>query len=272
MSNLLKRLLTAAVAIPILLWLIYLSPFPTFIVFVMFVAVVSAREYYSIVSRDSRRLAWFGPILSASIVAAFNFFPDDFRVWGSLIAVLPVIALLAFLFNLKDLRDVPRLSGSLALGYLYTGVLPALVALIHQFPDHGPDCIILLLTIAFLGDTGAYTAGRIFGRHPMYAAVSPKKTWEGAVGGLLSSSGAVVIAHFWYLPEIPLVAGIVLGVVLGAFGQAGDLCESMLKRAFDVKDSGRLLPGHGGMLDRIDAALFAAAGLYVALTWFPLLP
>ena len=135
---------------------------------------------------------------------------------------------------------------------------------VHQIIRGLPE---LTFSIAFLGDTGAYFTGRALGRHKLYPALSPKKTWEGAVGGLASSAGAAAIAHFWYLPELPLIPGLILGAAAGAMGQAGDLCESMIKRAHGVKDSGTLLPGHGGMLDRIDALLFAAPVLYIGLLW-----
>jgi phosphatidate cytidylyltransferase len=271
-SNLAQRILTAAIAVPALLWFVYWAPPVAFGLLVVAAAVICAREFYGIVAKTSRRLVWLGPIVSASIVVALGLFPGDPRVWAAVAALLPLLALLFFLIKPGDLSAVPPLAGALALGSLYTGVLPALVGLIHRVPEHGPDCIVLLLTISFLGDTGAYAAGRLFGRHPLYPAVSPKKTIEGSVGGLVASAGAALLASLWYLPELPILTGLVLGLLLGALGQAGDLCESLLKRAYGVKDSGRLLPGHGGLLDRIDATLFAACGLYLALVFLRLLP
>jgi phosphatidate cytidylyltransferase len=270
-SNLLQRVLTAVVAVPVLLYLVYWAPPLAFTALVVLAAIISAHEFYKIVAADVTRLAWLGPALSAAIVVALVFFSDDPRAWAAVAAGLPVVALLTFLVKPGDLSTVPPRAGALALGALYTGVLPALVALIHRVPEHGPDCIVLLLTISFLGDTGAYAAGRLFGRHKLYPAVSPKKTVEGSIGGLAASAGAALLASLWYLPELPIASGIGLGLVLGALGQAGDLCESLLKRAYGVKDSGRLLPGHGGLLDRIDATLFAACGLYLALLFLPLL-
>lgn len=271
MSNLLKRVLTAVVAVPLLVYLIYWAPPLAFTGLVVLAAIISAREFYKIVAAGVRRLAWLGPALSGAIVAVLALWPDDPRAWASIVAGLPLVALLAFLVKPGDLSTVPSRAGALALGTLYTGVLPALVALIHRLPEHGPACIVLLLTVSFLGDTGAYAAGRLFGKHKLYPAVSPKKTVEGSVGGLVASAGAALLASLWYLPELPIVTGFALGVALGALGQAGDLCESLLKRAYGVKDSGRLLPGHGGLLDRIDATLFAACGLYLALLFLPLL-
>lgn len=268
-SNLAQRLLTAAVGIPILLALIYPAPAWVWVLFVMGVAAVSAHEYYRIVVADSRRMPWVGVLGSWAIIAPVSFFTEDPRVWISVTAGLPLLALLTMLVNPGEMAQVPRRAGLLALGLLYTGLLPAFVALL-RLQRHGSHLIILVLAIAFLGDTGAYFAGRFLGRHKMYPSVSPKKTWEGSVGGLIASAGAAAVAHYWFLPELPLVHGLVLGVVLGALGQAGDLCESMLKRAYDVKDSGRVLPGHGGMLDRIDALLFAAPGLYIYVRWFEL--
>jgi phosphatidate cytidylyltransferase len=270
-SNLLQRVLTAAVAVPLLIWLVYWAPPLAFTGLVVLAACLCAREFYSIVATGVRRLAWLGPALSGGIVAALTFFPEDPRAWAAIAASLPVAALLVFLVKPGDLSKVPPLVGAMALGTLYTGVLPALVALLHRVPEHGPDLIVLLLTISFLGDTGAYAAGRLFGRHKLYPAVSPKKTVEGSLGGLVASAGAALLASLWYLPELPVIPGLALGIGLGALGQAGDLCESLLKRACGVKDSGRLLPGHGGLLDRIDATLFAACGLYLILLFTPLL-
>ncbi len=268
-SNLAKRLLTAFVGIPILLALIYVAPPYIWAIFVMAVAAVSAREYYRIVLADSKRMPWVGVLGSWAIIGPVTFFADDVRVWISVAAGLPLVSLLTMLAKPGDMKEVPKAAGLLALGLCYTGILPAFVALL-RYQDHGSHLIILILAISFMGDTGAYFSGRFLGRHKLYPSVSPKKTWEGAIGGLFASAGGAAVAHFWFLPELPLVHGLILGAVLGALGQAGDLCESMLKRAYDVKDSGNILPGHGGMLDRIDALLFAAPGLYLFVRWMEL--
>jgi phosphatidate cytidylyltransferase len=265
-SNLGKRLLTAAVGVPILLALISVAPAWGWVVFVMGVAAVSAREYFRIVVADSRRMPIVGILGAWAIIVPLSLYPDDPRVWLSVAAGIPLLSLLTMLAKPGEMTHVPHRAGLLALGLLYTGLLPAFVALLRLRPE-GSRLIILVLAIAFLGDTGGYFAGRLFGRHKLYPSVSPKKTWEGSVGGLLASAGAAVVAHAWFLPGLPLAHAAGLGVALGALGQAGDLCESMLKRAYDVKDSGNLLPGHGGMLDRIDAVLFAAPGLYLYVAW-----
>jgi phosphatidate cytidylyltransferase len=269
--NLAKRLLTAAVAVPILLGLVYLAPPIAFTLLVCAAAGAAAFEYTSIVDPSSLRLRVLCPVGSAGLVAGLTLAGQDPRAWATAAAGLPLVALQASLVRPgADRAAAHRRSAALGLGLAYTGLLPVFVALLHRTPERGPDLVILLLTIAFLGDTGAYVTGRAVGRHPLYPAVSPKKTKEGAVGGLLASAGAAALAHYWYLPELPLGPGLALAVVAGASGQAGDLCESLLKRAHGVKDSGRLLPGHGGMLDRIDALLFAAPVLYLGLLWIGL--
>jgi len=117
--------------------------------------------------------------------------------------------------------------------------------------------IILLLAVVWAGDTGAYFVGRAIGRHKLYPAVSPKKTIEGAIGGLAASVAvAVIITRVW-LPRIGVEQAIAIGLLGGVAAQIGDLVESLIKRACGVKDSGRLLPGHGGMLDRVDGVIFA---------------
>jgi phosphatidate cytidylyltransferase len=225
-------------------------------------------EYYGIVGQRSRRMRWLGPVVSVAITAALAFFPEEPRAWATVGAVIPLIALLTLLARPGEIAQAPNRAGLMALGMVYTGVLPALVAIVHQ---HDPHYVVFLLSIAFLGDTGAYTAGRIFGKHPL-SAVSPKKTWEGSIGGMIASAGAAAVAALWYMPTFPLHWALIVGAIMGALGQLGDLSESLLKRAFEVKDSGRMLPGHGGMLDRVDGVLFAAAALYLFVIWLPALP
>jgi phosphatidate cytidylyltransferase len=262
--NLAKRLITAAVGVPILLLLILEAPPWGFPLLVASCAAAAAFEFFSFVAPEERRLRWVGAPATPLLILVLWAGASDPRVWATMGAMVPLLALLTFLFRPGELSKVPKLAGTMALGLLYVGLLGSFVAMLRG--GHA----LLLLTVAFLGDTGAYAAGRLFGRHRLYPAISPKKTWEGSLGGLTASGGAAALAHFWYLPDLPLGPGIAVAVLAGAFGQAGDLAESMLKRSCGVKDSGRLLPGHGGMLDRIDGLLFAAPVLYIGLLWLGL--
>jgi phosphatidate cytidylyltransferase len=128
----------------------------------------------------------------------------------------------------------------------------------------------LLFLSVWPGDSLAYFAGRAFGKHKLAARVSPKKTWEGAAGGLVGSIAGTFIAQALFMPDLSALACVVIGAGAAIVEQIGDLCESLFKRSFGVKDSGALLPGHGGMLDRVDGLLFAGVWVYVALRWLPL--
>jgi phosphatidate cytidylyltransferase len=128
--------------------------------------------------------------------------------------------------------------------------------------ENGSDLVFLLFFIVWAGDTAAYFVGRFLGRRPLAPQVSPKKTVEGAIGGVLGSILAAFIARAWFMHRLRPIDGLVLGIVLGTVGMVGDLVESMLKRGAGVKDSARLVPGHGGLLDRVDSLLYAAPVLY----------
>ncbi|MFN0119934.1 MAG: phosphatidate cytidylyltransferase, partial [Blastocatellia bacterium] len=116
--------------------------------------------------------------------------------------------------------------------------------------------------VIFAGDTGAYYVGRAFGRHKLAPRISPGKTIEGLAGGLLANALAVVISKYTFFPGLELSLGIPLALAMGVLGVIGDLCESMLKRGAGAKDAGQIIPGHGGILDRLDSLLFNAPLLY----------
>ena len=131
----------------------------------------------------------------------------------------------------------------------------------------GHEALFLLMLTVMVSDTAQYYSGRAFGRRLLAPAISPKKTIEGAVGGFVSGALVLAVVGTWWLPRFPIAFRALFGVVLVALGIAGDLFESMLKRSAGVKDSSTLIPGHGGVLDRIDALLFAAPVYYIVLKY-----
>ena len=183
------------------------------------------------------------------------------------VAVVVAAVPLSYLVVMAWSDDLGRSAdevGRLLLGTLYVGGLLVWVPLIRRHHD-GLDMLLLLLAATWLGDTGAYFTGRALGRHKMARRLSPKKTWEGFIGGLLAAMGGAMLLAWLLLPGFSLLQAASLGAVIDIAGVLGDLAESMLKRSFGVKDSGRIMPGHGGILDRIDSILFSAPALYVAL-------
>jgi phosphatidate cytidylyltransferase len=149
----------------------------------------------------------------------------------------------------------------LVMGVLYIGLSLSYLLLIRALPD-GALLIFFVVLVTWAADTGAYIAGKSVGRHPLAPVVSPKKTYEGLAGGILLACLGAVMARSWFLPAFSLVDCLVLGVLLTLAGLIGDLAESAMKRRTGFKDSGALIPGHGGMLDRLDSLLFTGPAFY----------
>ncbi|HEX5000401.1 MAG TPA: phosphatidate cytidylyltransferase [Terriglobia bacterium] len=257
-----KRVLTAIAGIPIAIGVTLYAPDGWFAAFVGILASIAFDELLALgAARGGRRASRIITPLAGAVAASF--------VWeeGSVLLVLAVALLIvmttiAFAEPLEF--SLPRISLA-AFGLLYCGVLPGLlVGLVVQAPM-GRLLVLVLLGIVFAGDTAAYYGGRALGRHPLAPMLSPKKTVEGALAGLAGSIAAGVILGHWLLGGVPDSAWMAfISLVAAIAGQSGDLAESALKRSAGVKDSSSLLPGHGGMLDRIDSLLFAAPVFY----WF----
>jgi phosphatidate cytidylyltransferase len=164
----------------------------------------------------------------------------------------------------RDPGSALQNSSSVLLGVLYIGwLLGRHLILLRQIPDpDGRHLVFLLLGITWSGDIGAYLVGMRFGKHKVIPAVSPGKSVEGYIAGIVFSCITALAIHHWLLPSIGLLHVVILGIGLTVIGQIGDLAESLLKRGAKVKDSGRLMPGHGGILDRCDSIIFIAPALY----------
>ena len=197
-----------------------------------------------------------GAVLIALTVALVWFAPpvifESFAVVVGLLAVWELV------------RLVPvALATLIALVYI---ALP-LAALVQIRLIAGPGAVFLVMLTIVISDTAQYYTGRAFGRRPLAPAISPKKTIEGAIGGFVFGTIALVVIGAFWAPQLGIGARLVLGVAVVALGIAGDLFESFLKRRAGVKDSSALIPGHGGVLDRIDALLFAAPVYYIVLKY-----
>ena len=248
------RLATAAVAIPGI-WLVtrYLPP-PLFAGFIVAVTAVGLYEYFGMAfpERPLARFAGVGwGILLAGGVVSLR--PE---VWGAVLAGgLMVGLLLVVLAGSDDLGAATQRLGITLLGVLYVGFFTPHIVLLRA-PGEGWRLVLFTVFVAMGSDTGGYFAGRSFGRHKLAPAVSPSKTVEGALGAV---AGAVVIAaacRVVFVRALPPAECLIVGGVISILAQLGDLAESALKRAFGAKDSGWIIPGHGGILDRLDSLLF----------------
>lgn len=167
----------------------------------------------------------------------------------------------------EPIEESIRRTGLLALGVAYcAGLLPYLYRL--RVLEAGLGLALAALFCTWAADTGAYFAGRFLGKHPLYAKVSPKKTVEGLMGGLLCAVAASLAFRAVFHIPIGVFDAVMIGAIAALFGVAGDLCESLLKRSVGAKDSSTLIPGHGGILDRFDAVMFVAPAVYLYIDLF----
>jgi phosphatidate cytidylyltransferase len=193
------------------------------------------------------------------IIAAF-IFEGPRSSWGcSALLVIPAW----YVFRNRGIEDSLPSSAVAVLATTYVGLLGGcLIRLRHDFAPDGWKLIFFLVLVVWLGDSGAYYFGKAFGKHKLSPMISPKKTVEGMIGGFAVSIITAIVVHFTFFRNFPLHHAIIAGVILSFAGVVGDLAESMWKRSAAVKDSGAILPGHGGFFDRFDSILFTAPILY----------
>jgi phosphatidate cytidylyltransferase len=250
MVRLLSGLLLAAAALAAILFL----PTPALLAVACVVAFLAASEYQHIVGA-SRGLHVAAAVV-CYIVGSKAF--GDYTFGALLVVVGYAVAGSVLLRN----ESLDRAAAS-AFGLIYVGVPLGMLVLIHRLG--GREAVLLMLFTIVVSDSAQYYTGRMFGRRPLAPAISPKKTIEGAIGGVVIGTAFVVFAGRLVFPMTRAPQLVVVGVVLVLLGIAGDLFESRLKRTAGVKDSSALIPGHGGILDRIDALLFATPAFYLFL-------
>ena len=267
LGNLAARFAVAAVALPPLVTAIYMDS-PHYVWGVVFVAsLIAMYEYLAMGLEDEtdRRVSLLIGAASCAILYWLNWYEP--RAQPALIAVVVAMVptTLYYLFRFGDLTSVADRLNTSIIAIIYGGLMFSIVALLKQ--GGGGDWIILVLLTAWLSDTGGYFAGKYLGKRKLYEAVSPKKTWAGSIGGVAAVLlGAAVFKELRMHDAISWVDLVLLCGPGAVLGQLGDLCESMMKRSRGVKDSGAILPGHGGILDRVDAILFIAPYFYLYIT------
>lgn len=264
--NLIVRIISAAVLAPPLVASVFWSRPEGIAVWALLAIVIGQGEFYWITLEEEP--AWLrvvGILWGVALGAALYLSPFANAPLVALIAATLTLAVLLLFFH-ADLQRATASLGLLLFGLLYVPLLITPLALLKKLP-HGAEWIILAFCVTWFADTGAYAAGRALGRHKLYPKISPGKTIEGALGGVLAAVGAAALAKVWYLPELTWTHALLIAIPGSLLGMVGDLVESMIKRGYGVKDSGRAIPGHGGLLDRIDALLFVVPYVYLYVNY-----
>jgi phosphatidate cytidylyltransferase len=258
-SNVLSRLLVAAVGIPIVLGLIYLGGWWIFALAAV-VATIALHEFW-LLARPLSPLAPAGYVGGLLALVGAERGGVTWMVGG----VLTTFALAFLLKGISEARQTPTASiSATVMGAVWIGFGLGFVILLRDSPDHGRLAAMTLVLAVWAGDTLAYAGGRLLGRHKLAPMTSPGKTWEGFVFGTIATMFVVFVA-LYEQDFLTIAESLVLGAVLAIASPLGDLFESLLKRDMKVKDTGQLLGGHGGMLDRMDALLFAAPAAYFCI-------
>jgi phosphatidate cytidylyltransferase len=271
-KNLAVRVATAAVVVPFILWALLAAPLWVWASFVLVIAIpVGAQELFAMTLPGERGLQAWGIVATAG-VGALSYFETTGTNTSGLPAHIGIMAIVLASLLVSISRPLPSETAGfrmawLAAGPIYVGGTVSALASMHAL-EFGGQWVLLSMMLAWFADTlgyfsGRFLGGKIFGARRMSPNISPNKTWEGALGGVAGSTLAVLLAHFWYLPKLPLLGGLALAWVAGPLGILGDLVESLIKRATGTKDSGWIVPGHGGLIDRIDALMFTGTATLI---------
>lgn len=264
-----KRLLTAIIVLPFLIasilisWLWWL-----FVLLAAASMVLALWEFYLLAKKLQLKPDPVPGFVAGAALITISLQAKEpaivFLLFLLVIIVLVIATLIGAMLRGAPFDKMIGSSGATILGVLYIALLGTHLVLIRM--GFEPALSAHLLSFFFLvlmgSDAGAYYVGRALGKHKLAPSISPGKTWEGAIGGIVSALALATLAHFWFFRELPLKWALPLGLVMCVVGILGDLVESALKRSASAKDAANILPGHGGLLDRLDSLLFNAPLIY----------
>ena len=263
------RVLSGAVLLTFAVLVVWLAPALLFLAVAELLLIAAFVEYAGLARASSLPI----PVVPAGAAAALTAAAFARVALGGFPWAAIDVVLMSALIALGALTITQWQGGRDAIGIASATIFPSLYlglpigAMIAVRESRGPQALFLMMLTVFVSDTAQYYSGRAFGKRKLAERISPKKTLEGAIGGFIFGAAFLMIVGRWWLPDVPPVLRAALGATIVALGIAGDLFESMLKRSAGVKDSSALIPGHGGVLDRIDALLFAAPVYYIVLRY-----
>lgn len=258
-----RRIYTVILLAPLLYGAIRFLPPLAFTCIVAVCGGLALYEFYRLCFHPSPKLTAIGVGLAGYLALVMSPHVPDW-LQPSLVAALAAVLSIPLLT--KTPLDECLVHGAVTLtGMLYLGLTSSYLVMTRMLPQ-GEWLIFYLVLVTWASDTGAYYIGTLCGRHALAPRLSPKKTWEGLAGGLVFAILVAYIARWWFLPDLSLPDCTIIAILLTATGFWGDLAESAIKRSVRAKDSGSLLPGHGGMLDRLDSLLFTAPAFYYYVT------
>ena len=270
LNNTLIRTIVALIGIPFIIAACYLGGI-LFLIFVLGVGLLSFHEFSVMAGHKESYVNYFIGMAAVAVIIINGY--SRFIDFEYLLLIL--IPLLSFVELFRNKESAILNLGYTLLGIFYIGLFSFSLIRIreffgfsHQLYTQGGYLIIALMASIWACDSAAFFIGTAIGKHKMFPRVSPKKSWEGAVAGFLFSVLFMIAARALIIDFLPLSDAIMIGLISGIFGQAGDLIESLLKRDAGVKDSSSIIPGHGGIFDRFDSLLFTAPLVYLYLTLF----
>ncbi len=261
------RVVTALILIPLIYFVVRYFPPLLFLFFVALWVLIGQYEFYKFYFKKSSIFPFIGLFFGAMIL--FSFYADRymFEINGVILTVIVILCLSSYILLKENIHDSVT-----AVSVIIFGVMYVAWPLAHIIPlrglQSGHDLVFFILIVTWGVDTGAYYTGRHLGRHKLSPRISPGKTVEGAIGGVFACILSALLARRLFLPELSLNNVVLIGIVFGVISQIGDLSESMLKRGAGVKDSGSLLPAHGGILDRVDSVIFTLPLFYYYIIYF----